>query len=233
MPDDPMRRAVLVVRGGLLVAAVAGVLIALAPLLDLAEGPASSPEGSIATAGVGASVGLGAGLGAALLAAAAALRLLWAHLAGLVVATALALVAALLVISARRSDTFAEGADITLRGGGLLLIAGFWIALAAVAVSLFGVRLVAQAGPEPTLAPGRIQRARTAPLAAILGIAGVVIVVTSALAAAYGVLALGDIRASGDRLLGRGMATTGLVLGLLMLSLLAAVGGVGALTASP
>ena len=78
------------------------------------------------------------------------------------------------------------------------------------------------------MAPGRLQRARTAPFAAILGVVGVVVVVTSGLAIAYGTLALGDIRSSEERLGGRGMATTGVVLGILVLSLLAAIGGVGA-----
>ena len=84
---------------------------------------------------------------------------------------------------------------------------------------------MARTGPQ--------QRARTAGLAAILGVVGVVIVVTSGIAVAYGVLALGDIRSSGERLTGRGMAVTGLALGILVLSPLAAIGGVGAWVAQP
>ncbi|CAN0495173.1 unnamed protein product, partial [Phaeothamnion confervicola] len=51
------------------------------------------------------------------------------------------------------------------------------------------------------------------------------------IAVAYGVLALGDIRSSGERLTGRGMAVAGMALGILVLSLLATVGGVGSLVA--
>ena len=76
-------------------------------------------------------------------------------------------------------------------------------------------------------------KARTSSISAALGAAGVVLVITSGAAIAYGVLALGDIRASDGRLTGRGFALTGVVLGSLVLSLLAAVGGVGSLTASP
>ncbi|WP_217914462.1 DUF4190 domain-containing protein [Miltoncostaea marina] len=233
MADDPLRRAILLVRAGLATGALAGVLVALAPVADIVSGPADEPHGALATAGAGASVAVIAALGAAGAAAGAALRLLWVHLVGLVLATGLALMAAFLVIGARTSDRFADDADLALEGGGLLLVAGFWMALAGVAMSLVGIRKVAQSSPEVRLAPGRLQRARTAPLAAILGIVAVVAVVTSALAVAYGVLALGDIRSSGERLAGRGQALTGLVLGILVLSLLAAVGGVGMLTASP
>jgi hypothetical protein len=228
VPRDPLARAISVVRGGLAIAGLAGVLIALSPLADIVEGPAAEPAGATYTAGTGVSVAVIAGLGAVAVLAAAATRVLWPHLVALVLAVGLALVAAFLVISARTADGFADDADLSMQPGGYLLVAGFWLALTGVVISLVGVRLVAQAAPPVTLAPRTLQRARTAPLAAILGVAGVVVVVTAGVAVAYGTLALGDIRSSGDRLAGRGMATTGIVLGVLMLSLLAAIGGVGA-----
>lgn len=226
MAPDPLTRAIAVVRAGLGLAGVAGVLIALSPLGDIVVGSGGGDVEHTAT--VGASVGVIAGIGAALLLAAAALRTLWMHLVGLVLGVGLALVAAFLVISARTSDDFADGADLSMRGGGLLLVAGFWLALAGVVIALVGIRFVAQAAPPVTLPPNALQRARTAPLAAILGIVGVVVVVTAGIAVAYGTLALGDIRSSDDRLGGHGMATAGIVLGALVLSLLAAIGGVGA-----
>ena len=118
----------------------------------------------------------------------------------------------------------------------MLLIVAFWLALIGVVVALVGVRMVALAAPPPDIPAGRraeLVKARTAPISAALGrgrggrgghLGGGV---------AYGVLALGDIRSSDGRLTGRGMALTGVVLGILVLSLLAAVGGVGSLTASP
>lgn len=228
MPAEPLARAIAVVRSGLALAGLAGVVIALAPLGDIVVGTSAAPGGGTQTAGAGASVAVIAGIGAAAVLAAAALRLLWTHMVALVLGTGLALVAAFLVISARTSDDFREGADLEMRGGGLLLVTGFWMSLAGVVIALVGVRLVAQAAPPVRMAPGRLQRARTAPFAAILGIVGVAVVVTSALAIAYGTLALGDIRSSEERLGGRGMATAGVVLGGLVLSLLAAIGGVGA-----
>lgn len=228
MPADPLGRAIALVRAGLALAGLAGVLIALAPLSDILKGAAAGPAGAVHTATAGASVAVIAAIGAAIVLAGAALRVLWLHMLGLVLGTGLALMAALLVVTARASDEFADGADLEVRGGGVLLVAGFWLALVGVVTALVGMRRVAQAAPPVTLAPGAIQRARTAPVAAILGVVGVVVVVTSAAAVAYGTLALGDIRSSGERLTGRGMATTGVVLGILVLSLLAAVGGVGA-----
>ncbi len=228
MPAEPLDRAISVVRGGLALAGLAGVLIALSPLSDIGAGPAGASAGGLYVAGTGASVAVIAGLGAAVVLAAAALRLLWLHLVSLVLGTGLSLVAAFLVIAARTSDELADGADLSMRGGGLLLVAGFWTSLVGVVIALVGVRMVAQAAPPVRLAPGRLQRARTAPFAAILGIVGVATVVTAGLAVAYGTLALGDIRSSEERLAGRGMATAGIVLGVLVLSLLAAIGGVGA-----
>ena len=228
MPSDPLARAITVIRGGLGLAGVAAVLVALSPLGDIVTGPAAEPPGAVHTAGTGASVAVIAGIAAAGILAAAALRLLWPHMVALVLATGVALVAALLVIAARTSDEFADGASLDVGPGGLLLVTAFWLSLAGVVIALVGVRLVAQAAPPVRMTSNTLQRARTAPLAAILGAVGVVVVVTSALAVAYGTLALGDIRSSEDRLAGRGMATAGVVLGVLVLSLLAAVGGVGA-----
>ena len=133
MPPDPLGRAITVVRGGLALAGVAGVLITLSPLADIVDGPGAAPGEGVHTAAVGTSVAVIASLGAAVIFAAAALRLLWLHMVALVLGTGLALVAAFLVISARTSDQFADGAELTMRGGGLLLVAGFWTALAGVA----------------------------------------------------------------------------------------------------
>jgi hypothetical protein len=236
MPDDGLGRAITTIRAGLALGAVAALLVALSPLFDLVDGPARSPEGATFTTGVGASVAAVAVVAGLAIAASLVWRLLWLHLLGIVLATATALVSALLVIAARTSDDFAEGADLSLQTGAVLLIAAFWLALVGVGVALVGVRMVAVAAPPPVIPPsraGQIVKARTAPISAILGVAAVVVVVTAGAAAAYGVLALGDIRSSNGRLTGRGMALTGLVLGILVLSLLAAVGGVGTLVASP
>lgn len=234
MPEDSLPRAITTIRGGLAVAALAAALMALATAFDLADGPSAAGHGTY-TAGIGVSVAA-IGVTACLAILVGVVReVLWIHLVGLVIGTGVALMSGVLVIVARTSDNFADTADPTLRAGGLLLVSAFWLALAGVVTALVGVRMVAIAAPPPVNIPrtGPQQRARTAPFAAILGLVGVVVVVTSALAVAYGVLALGDIRASGGRLTGRGMAVAGIALGILVLSLLAAVGGIGAWVAGP
>lgn len=234
--DDGYGRAITTVRAGLSLAAAAAILMALSPLVDIVTGPAEEPAGAEFVAGVGTSVGVGAAVGAIVMIAAVAQRVLWQHLLGLVVATGVALLSALLVIAARTSGEFADDADPALQTGGVLLVAAFWLALAGVVVALVGIRMVAQAAGPPVIPDsrrGQLVKARTAPIAAALGAAGVVLVVTAGAAVAYGVLALGDIRSSNGRLIGRGFALTGVVLGSLVLSLLAAIGGIGALTASP
>ena len=235
MADDaPLPRAIATVRGGLAVAALAAALMAVAAFFDLADGPSASGHGTY-TAGIGISVAA-IGFTACLAILVGVVReVLWIHLVGLVLGTGVALVSGVLVIVARTSDNFADSADPTLRAGGLLLVCAFWLALGGVVTALVGIRMVAIAAPPPLNVPrtGPQQRARTAPLSAILGLVAIAVVVTSALAVAYGVLALGDIRSSGERLTGRGMAVTGMALGILVLSLLAVVGGVGAWVAGP
>jgi hypothetical protein len=234
MSHASLPRAISTIRAGLALAALAAALMALAPLFDIASGPAAVPHGSTHAAGTGISVSAIAITACLAILVGVVREVLWVHLLGLVVATGIALVAGLLVIVARTSDGFAAGTDPTLRGGGFLLIGSFWLALIGIVVALVGVRMVAIAAPPARMArTGPQQRARTAPLAAMLSALGVVIVVTSAIGVAYGVLALGDIRSSGERLTGRGMAVAGVALGILVLSLLAAVGGVGAWVASP
>ncbi|HET6689665.1 MAG TPA: hypothetical protein VFG74_02270 [Miltoncostaeaceae bacterium] len=236
MTDDGYGRAITTIRAGLSLGAAAAILLAISPRFDVVTGPAAEPPGSEFTAGIGTSVGVGAAIGAIVIMAAVAQRVLWQHLLGIVVATGVSLLSALLVISARTADEFADDADVTLQAGGVLLIGAFWLALVGVVVTLVGIRQVALAAPPPVIPAdrrGELVKARTSSIAAALGAVGVVLVITAGAAVAYGVLALGDIRASEGRLMGRGFALTGVVLGGLMLSLLAAVGGVGSLTASP
>lgn len=233
-PDGAARRAIATIRGGLALGAVAAALLALAPSFDLVAGAAADAGRGEYVAGVGASMTAVGLVMLVVILAAIALRLLWLHLVGLVLTTGVAVAASLLVVTARISDNIAGDADVTMRAGAWILVGAFWIALAGVVVVLVGVRMVAMGGPAPNMPrTGPQQRARTAPFAAIFGLLGVVVVVTAALGVAFGTLALGDIRASAERLTGRPMALTGLIAGTLVLSLLATVGGIGMLVASP
>lgn len=235
MPESAIPRAIATIRGGLAVCALGALLLAIAPFFDLVDGPAAAPHGATYVAGTGISVTAIAVTACLAILVGVVREILWIHLLGLVLATGVALVSGLLVIVARTSDNFAESADVSMRAGGLLLVGAFWLALAGIVVALVGVRMVAIAAPPAAnlARTGPQQRARTAPLAAMLGAIGVVVVVTSAIGVAYGVLALGDIRSSGERLTGRGMAVAGVALGILVLSALAAIGGVGAWIAQP
>ena len=234
MPETGLRRAISTIRGGLALGAVSAALLALAPAADLVAGPAAPPRTGEYVADVGPSMTVAGLVMLAVVVAAVALRVLWLHLLGLVVITAVALVSCLLVITARISDNLAADGDVSLRGGAWLLVAAFWLALASVVVTLVGVRMVAIGGPPVKMArTGAQQRARTAPTAAIAGLLGVVVVITSSLGVALGALALGDIRASAERLTGRPMALTGIIAGILVLSLLATIGGIGMFVASP
>lgn len=231
----------LTVRTGLLVGAAAGVLMALAPTGDLAEAPARGAEDMTATIDLEPVVGFVGIAGAVLLVATAAAPRLWAHMVGVALATILAATAGLIVVSGRTSDDFAVAADVSLRMGGVLLVLAFWVGLAAVVITLVGFRQTAMAASQealeadtpPPADDGIPRRSPKALIALVLGVAGFITVIASSLAIAFATLALGDIRASGGRLPGRGLALAGLILGFVTLSLLAALVGLGTLTAKP
>jgi Domain of unknown function (DUF4190) len=231
------------VRAGLGIGAVAGLLMALAPTGDIASGPARDAPRTTATIDLEPAVGALGVAGAVLLAAAAVAPWLWAHLAGVALATIVSATAGLIVLTGRTSDDFAADADVSLERGGVLLALAFWVGLAAVVITLIGFRRVAMAdvapAPEGEVAPatgveeGRRSTSGKATVSLVLGIAGFITVFASALAIAFGTLALGDIRASRGALGGRGVAIAGLVLGFVALSLLIALVGSGMLSAKP
>jgi hypothetical protein len=237
------------IRAGLALGAAAGVIAAVAPRWDLVEGPSRSAADVTKVVGSPGAVG-GFGVLVAILLVVAIFRPrlgLW--LTGLGFVTALAGACGLVVITGRTSDDFARDADVSLLGAGKLLTLAFWVAIVAVAVMLVGFQKLALAprpaeedaagdeegAVEPTPS-GRGRRKLSsgkASLAFALGIGGFIIVIGSSLAVAIGSLALGDIRASGGVLPGRGLAIAAVVLGLVALCLLAALVGVGTLVARP
>jgi hypothetical protein len=237
------------IRLGLALGAAAGVIAVVARRWDLVEGPSRADPGVTKVLEADRFV---AGLGVLiviLLVAAVFVPRLWLWLAGLGVMTALAGACGLVVISGRTSDDFAPDADVSLLGGGRLLTMAFWVAIVAVAVMLVGFRKLAlaprsadedavadeegDAGPTRRTRAGRKLGSGRASLAFALAIGGFIIVIGASLAVALGTLALGDIRASGGVLPGRGLAIAAVVLGLVALCLLAALVGVGTLAATP
>ena len=93
------------VRAGLALAAVAGLLMALAPTGDIASGPARDAPRTTATIDLEPAVGALGVAGAVLLAAAAAAPWLWAHLAGVALATIVSATAGLIVLTGARPTT--------------------------------------------------------------------------------------------------------------------------------
>lgn len=244
MTDAGYRSTNAFVRAGLAIGAAAAVLVALAPTGDLASGPGRDAADRTASIDLEPAVGLLGAAVAVLLVAAAVVPWLWAHLAGVALCTIVAATSGLIVLTGRTSDDFVADSDISLENGGRLLVLAFWVGLVAVIVTLVGFRRVAIAAsdaPPPDGEPVAGQEAEEAAprssgkatVALVLGIAGFITVFASALAIAFGTLALGDIRASRGALGGRGIAIAGLVLGFLALSLLVALVGSGMLTASP
>ena len=234
-----------IVRVGLLLGALAAVLVTIAPTADLASGPARGDPSRTAAIDLEGAVGALGAVGAVLLIGAALAPWLWAHLAGVALTTVVAATSGLIVLTGRTSDDFVADADVTLERGGVLLVLAFWVGLAGVIVTLVGFRRMAMEAPGPSEEEaaeavvvdeqGRPRRRTSgkATVALVLGIAGFITVFASTLAVAFGTLALGDIRASRGTLGGRGVAIAGLVLGFIALSLLIALVGSGILSASP
>jgi hypothetical protein len=231
------------VRAGLGIGAIAGVLVALGPSGDLVSGPSRDDPGATATIDLEPAVGALGLAAAVLLVAAAAVPWLWAHLAGVALATIVAATAGLITLTGRTSDDFVADEDVSLERGGVFLALAFWVGLAAVIVVLVGFRRVAveaaaaaaeeEPSPPPPEEGARRRTSGKATVALVLGIAGFITVFASSLAIAFATLALGDIRASQGALGGRGVAIAGLVLGFVALSLMIALVGSGILSATP
>lgn len=231
------------VRAALLLGAVAALLVTLAPLGKLVEGRMRAHEDITTTLSVEPVVAI---IGAAVLAVAVGAAFApwsWAPHVGVLAITASATTAGIEMVRGRISETFVADERTTLQGGGILLTLAFWVAVVAVAGVLVGLRQVALVrGPVPAevrdayrLRPdGRpLRSSLRATLSVALGVCGVFAPVFSGLAAGLGVTALGDVRAHGGHLGGRGVAIAGVVLGIIGMSLMIAVLGVGSLVLKP
>lgn len=230
-------------RVGLAIGALAGVLLALAGLSDLAEGRPRDGGDQLLVLGPTDVVALIGAIAAVLVITTIVAPFPWARLVGIVVTTAVATTAGFEGIRARIAEDFVADERTTLLAGGILVVAAFWTAVAGIAVSLLAMRQIAQDRTEepdevldeiPMRPDGRpLRSSLKASLGFTLGLIGVLAPVLSAVAVALSLGALGDIRAFKGRLGGRGMAIAGVVLGITGLSLLIAVLGVGALVLTP
>ena len=231
---------------GLGLGALAGVLAAPAAAYDWAEGPARSSFGEAVFEyeRSGAAVGI---VGAVLITATMMAPWLWARLTGIGLVAGFGTVYAILVLAARTSTDFEVEAEVDLLTGSHLAIIAFFASAAGLALALIGGRagpaperqfapLAAPAGdvppagygygrlppldapPPPPASPGTSGKAIASLVLGILGLVTILAPPLSALAVAFSNLARVDIRRAGGRLGGGGMATAGLVLGLIGLA---------------
>lgn len=232
-------------RAAFVLGALAALLVALSPLGELTEGRMRAHEDITTTLSVEPTVAV---IGAivfvlAVGAAFAPAQWSWVPPVGVLVITAAATTAGIELVRGRISETFVADRSTTLEGGGLMLTAGFWLAVLAIAGALVALRQIALALPP---APPEVREALQvrpdgrpmrsslrATLGAALGVCGLLAPIFSGAAAALGVTALGDIRSKGGRLGGRGAAIGAIVLGIIGLSLMIAVLGVGNLVLQP
>jgi hypothetical protein len=194
-------------RAGFAVAAVGGVLTAAtAGSTAVTQGD----FGSIEVAG-GSWIGV---IGAVLCVAAAAAPWAWARLTGVGVATAFAVIVAFAVIGFRTSSDFLPGVDVSLGTAGWLMVVGSLLFFAGTALALVFLRVPVRR-PDPQATP----REGKGVAALVLGIVGLLLPFAAAPAIGLALFAMDDVRASGGRVGGRGMAIAGLVLGIVSLSL--------------
>lgn len=194
-------------RAGFGVAAVGGVLTAATAGSTAVE---QEPFGYIEVAG-GSWIGV---VAAVLGVAAAAAPWPWARLTGVGVTTLFALLVSFALIGFRTSDDLVKGVDVSLGSAGWLMLIGALLLFAGTALALIGLRRPAR-GPDPTLDP----KDGKAVASFVLGIVGLIVPVTAAPAVGLGLFAMDDVRVTGGRVGGRGLAVAGFVLGIVSLSL--------------
>ncbi|HTI35690.1 MAG TPA: DUF4190 domain-containing protein [Miltoncostaea sp.] len=208
-------------RAGFGLAAVGGVLTAATAGSTAVD---QEPFGYIEVAG-GSWIGV---IAAVLGVAFAAAPWPWARLTGVGVTTLFALLVSFALIGFRTSDDLVPGVDVSLGAAGWLMLISALLLFAGTAVALVGLRRPA-GGPDPTLDP----KDGKAVASLVLGIIGLFIPVTAAPAVGLGLFAMDDVRVTGGRIGGRGLAVAGFVLGIVSLSLWALGLLLGMLLAQP
>lgn len=204
-------------RAGILLAGLGAAVAALAPTGEIVRGESALGFGEV-TQEADAAITVVALVAMALLLAAGLAPWAWAHYAGIGLGAGLAGFCLFLIVGARNSDEFRSGAELTLLGGGRLLVAGSVIAMGGVVVALVGAR--AGEPPDPARIAAAAGTSGKAVAALVLGIASFVLgTVTAALAITFATRAAIDMRAAEGRLGGRGAAIGGLVCGVVFLVL--------------
>lgn len=201
-------------RLGFVVGAVGGVLTAFTSGKVAVE--QAEPFGASITVGGGSWLGI---VAAVICLAGALSPWLWGRLAAATCAWFLGALISFAVIGFRTDEIFSTGplaSDVTLGTAGWLMAIGAVLLLAGTVVALIGVRV-----PVRDVDPDAVQNPREGKgiSSLICGIVGFIIPVTAPAAIGLGLAAGDDIRASGGRVSGGGMAKAGIILGIVALSL--------------
>ncbi len=157
----------------------------------------------------------------------------WARLTGIGVLTAAASICLLIVFGARSNDRFLLFREVSLeRTGWILWIAGL-VFTVGLAFALVGAPRIGRP-PIPGAVPGgAVGTSGYAVAGLVLSLCGLFGGVTAALGIAMSIAGLDDIKRSEGTRGGRGLAVGGLVVGLVILVVAAAIGIIGGLVAEP
>jgi|GEM_PF-4082823 len=153
----------------------------------------------------------------------------WARLVAILVAGGTVGFLLLFLIGARSGDAFPSGADVELKSGWYLILASVLVGIVAIVLATVFVT-EALRGPAEGGGPASSPKPT---LSLVLSLVGILLAPLAPVGAAFGFLAKRDIAASGGRLGGKGLATAGIIIGLVLTA--AWFGGllIGALVASP
>jgi len=210
-PEGPAKGGVYPVtilgRIGFGIAAVGGVLTAAT------AGATAVNQGDFGRIEVAGGSWIGV-VAAVLCVAAAAAPWPWARVTGVGVSSFFAILVAFALVGFRTSEDLLPGEDVTLDTAGWLMLFSSLLLFAGTAVALVGLRKPAR-GPDPTASP----REGKSVAALVLGIVGFILPFLSAPAVAFALFAMDDHTATGGRVGKRGLAITGLVLGVVSLGI--------------
>lgn len=225
-PDPPATGGVypptILGRAGFVVAAVGGVLTAATAGSTAVD---QGDYGYIEVAG-GSWIGL---VAAVLCVGAAAAPWVWARVAGVGISSFFAILIALAVVGFRTSEDLVASVDVTLAAAGWLMVCSSLVLFAGTGIALAGFRRPAR-GPDPESAP----RVGKAVWSLVLALAGLTMLpFLAAPAVALGLLAVDDVRTTGGRIGGRGVAIGGIVVGIVALVLWGVGLTLGMLLAQP
>lgn len=197
-------------RIGLILIALGGLVFAFAAFTEIARNDADNRvEGDSPTAVIGFII-------FALALVAAFLPAIGLRLAAITAGAGFSLFAAIVVIAAKTNEVFDFGGEAELKTGAYLAILGFVLGIVGVFLALAG--LIHKTPQQPATAPpGSAGTGGSSVASLVLSILGIFVPLLAALGIGFGILALDDHRRSGGAIGGKGKATAGIIIGLIVL----------------